>query len=113
MLRHLFKFCAVATVVVATSKSVSHRYGQPVVIDTDIMSDVDDVGALTVANVLHNCGLADLRGIVINTHSQYGALAANVIPQLPAFVLRVLTHSMRQYAHISTTVPYQSPHYDH
>jgi hypothetical protein len=51
---------------------------QAILIDTDIMSDVDDVGAITVANVLHNCGVADLRGIAINTHSKYGALAANV-----------------------------------
>ena len=51
---------------------------QAVLIDTDIMSDVDDVGAIAVANVLHNCGIADLRGIAINTHSKYGALAANV-----------------------------------
>ena len=56
----------------------SSDYAQPIMIDTDIMSDVDDVGALTVANVLHNCGLADLRGIAINTHSKYGALAASV-----------------------------------
>ena len=52
--------------------------GQPIILDTDIMSDVDDVGALAVANVLHNCGLADLRGVAINTHSKYGATAANV-----------------------------------
>lgn len=51
---------------------------QPILIDTDIMSDVDDVGAIIIANVLHNCGLADLRGIAINTHSKYGSLAANV-----------------------------------
>ncbi|KAL7907278.1 inosine-uridine preferring nucleoside hydrolase domain-containing protein [Trichoderma velutinum] len=51
--------------------------GQPIIIDTDLFSDVDDVGALTIANVLHNCGLADLKGIVINTPSQYGALAAS------------------------------------
>ena len=51
---------------------------QAVIIDTDIMSDVDDVGALAVANILHNCGLADLRGIVVNTQSKYGALATNV-----------------------------------
>jgi hypothetical protein len=65
----------IATVSARTS-SISQ--GQPILIDTDIMSDVDDVGALTVANVLHNCGLADLRGVAINTHSKYGALAANV-----------------------------------
>ena len=52
---------------------------QPIIIDTDIYSDVDDVGSLTVANVLHNCGLAELRGVVINTNSKYGALAASVI----------------------------------
>ena len=47
-------------------------------LDTDIMTDVDDVGALAVANVLHNCGLADLRGVAINTHSVYGSLATSV-----------------------------------
>ncbi|PKK46909.1 hypothetical protein CI102_9727 [Trichoderma harzianum] len=51
--------------------------GQPIIIDTDLFSDVDDVGALTIANVLHNCGLANLKGIVINTPSQYGPLAAS------------------------------------
>lgn len=53
-------------------------HGQPIIIDTDLFGDVDDVGALTIANVLHNCGLADLKGIAINTPSQYGAPAASV-----------------------------------
>ncbi|KAL7951980.1 inosine-uridine preferring nucleoside hydrolase domain-containing protein [Trichoderma barbatum] len=53
--------------------------GQPIIIDTDLFSDVDDVGALAIANVLHNCGLADLRGIVINSPSQYGALGASAL----------------------------------
>jgi hypothetical protein len=52
--------------------------GQPIIIDTDLFSDVDDVGALTIANVLHNCGLADLRGVVINSPSHYGASGASV-----------------------------------
>lgn len=52
---------------------------KPIVIDTDIFSDVDDVGALAVANVLHNCGMADLRAVLINTSSKYGSLAANAI----------------------------------
>lgn len=58
-------------------KSSTNR-GQPIIIDTDLFSDVDDVGALTIANVLHNCGLADLRGVVINSPSHYGALGASV-----------------------------------
>ena len=68
----------VASLVGASSNSTSR--GQAIMIDTDIMSDVDDVGALSVANVLHNCGLADLRGIAINTHSKFGSLAASVRP---------------------------------
>lgn len=56
----------------------SANRGQPIIIDTDLFSDVDDVGALTIANVLHNCGLADLRGVVINSPSHYGALGASV-----------------------------------
>ncbi|KAI0176493.1 nucleoside hydrolase [Hypoxylon sp. FL1284] len=51
---------------------------KPVIIDTDIFSDVDDVGSLAVANVLHNYGLADLIGVAVNTQSKYGALAVSV-----------------------------------
>lgn len=53
-------------------------HSQPIIIDTDIFGDVDDVGALAIANILHNCGLADLRGIAVNTNSRYGPLAASV-----------------------------------
>lgn len=59
--------------------STASTFPTPIIIDTDIYSDVDDVGALTIANVLHNCGLGDLRGIVINERSKYGAQAANTI----------------------------------
>ena len=52
---------------------------QNIIIDTDIFSDVDDIGALAVANVCHNLGLVDLKGVAINTRSKYGALAASVI----------------------------------
>lgn len=68
-------FLLSSTLAVATGAKGS---GQPVIIDTDLFGDVDDVGALTIANVLHNCGLADLKGIAINTQSQYGAPAASV-----------------------------------
>ncbi|KAK8080930.1 inosine-uridine nucleoside n-ribohydrolase [Apiospora hydei] len=66
---------AALSLIVTTSLSSP----KPIIIDTDIYSDVDDVGSLAVANVLHNCGLADLRGVVINERSKYGALAANTI----------------------------------
>lgn len=67
----------------ARATKVSTNGGQPIILDTDLFSDVDDVGALTIANVFHNCGLADLRGIAINSPSHYGALGASVrIPTL-------------------------------
>ncbi|KAK1248843.1 hypothetical protein MKX08_007063 [Trichoderma sp. CBMAI-0020] len=76
----------------------SANRGQPIIIDTDLFSDVDDVGALTIANVLHNCGLADLRGVVINSPSHYGALGASALctyfnnEDIPIAAFRPLTN---------------------
>lgn len=63
--------------IFASSTLVACRVN-PIIVDTDIFSDVDDVGALAVANVLHNCGLCDLKGVMINTNSKHGALATSV-----------------------------------
>ncbi|KAI0837552.1 nucleoside hydrolase [Hypoxylon sp. FL0890] len=78
--------------------STSSYRRKPIIIDTDIFSDVDDVGSLAVANVLHSYGLADVRGVAINTHSKYGALAASVINtyfgngDIPIAAIRSLTN---------------------
>lgn len=80
------------------AKEVHYNRAKPIIIDTDIFSDVDDVGALAVANVLHNRGLADLRGVIIDTNSKYGALAASSINtyfgngDIPIGALRPLTN---------------------
>jgi len=58
--------------------AVGAQSRRSVIIDTDIFSDVDDIGALAIANVFHNLGLVDIKGVAINTHSKYGALAASV-----------------------------------
>ncbi|CAI4214286.1 unnamed protein product [Parascedosporium putredinis] len=58
---------------------IAARSARMVVIDTDLFSDVDDVGSLAIANVLHGCNVVNVTGIAINTHSKYGALAASVI----------------------------------
>ncbi|CAO2650807.1 Nn.00g091040.m01.CDS01 [Neocucurbitaria sp. VM-36] len=82
-----------------TFAAATRRSGQPIIIDTDLFSDADDVGALTIANVLHNCGLAELKGIAINTPSQYGAPAANAIcsyfgnGDVPVAAIRPLTNA--------------------
>lgn len=74
--------------------------GKAIIIDTDIFGDVDDVGALAIANLLQNCGLADIRGVAINTHSKYGALAASAINtyygnnDIPIATLRPLSNDI-------------------
>jgi hypothetical protein len=50
------------------------------IIDTDIFSDVDDVGALAIANVFHNAGDAEIVGVMVNTPSKWGPLAVSVRP---------------------------------
>lgn len=93
-----FLLPAVCTIFPATNaECVFSSERKPIVIDTDVYSDVDDIGALAVANVLHNYGLADLRGVAVNTHSEYGALAVSVINtyfgngDIPVAALRPLT----------------------
>jgi hypothetical protein len=49
------------------------------IIDTDIFADVDDVGALAIANAAHRAGDAHLVGVVVNTPSRWGAPAASAI----------------------------------
>lgn len=70
---------SLATILSSVS-ALNTTKAKPIIIDTDFFSDVDDVGALAIANVLHNCGLCDLQGVVIDTPSKYGALAASVRP---------------------------------
>ncbi|KAI0384179.1 nucleoside hydrolase [Hypomontagnella monticulosa] len=78
--------------------SIPNRHGKSIVIDTDVFSDVDDIGSLAIANVLHNYGLANLRGVAINTHSKYGALAVSVVNtyfgngDIPIAAIRPLTN---------------------
>ncbi|KAF7196023.1 hypothetical protein HII31_02649 [Pseudocercospora fuligena] len=71
-------FISSLTATKATDNNTSHG-GKAIIIDTDIMGDVDDIGALAVANVLYNCGMADLKAVMINTNSSYGSLATSAI----------------------------------
>ncbi|KAI2619269.1 nucleoside hydrolase [Hypoxylon sp. NC1633] len=91
-------FALLACFLPSRADNNSSRRGKPILIDTDIFSDVDDVGSLAIANLLHNCGLADLRGVLVNTHSNYGALAVSVINTyfgnggIPIAAIRPLTN---------------------
>jgi inosine-uridine nucleoside N-ribohydrolase len=51
------------------------------IIDTDIFGDVDDVGAIAIANAMADNGETDLLAIVVNTHSRWSAPCAGVLTQ--------------------------------
>ena len=79
----------------ATASSLITTLGpKPIIIDTDIFSDVDDIGALAVANTLHNCGTVDLKAVIINTDSEYGSLAASV-----SYAEKTITHYLSTISH--------------
>jgi hypothetical protein len=79
MLSISFRCLALFVLLSAIANCLSTELSpKPIIIDTDIFSDVDDIGAIAVANTLHNCGIVDLRAVIINTPSEYGALAASV-----------------------------------
>jgi inosine-uridine nucleoside N-ribohydrolase len=50
-----------------------------VIVDTDMYTDVDDVGALAVANALMSKGEANLVGVILDTSSEYGAGCAAAV----------------------------------
>lgn len=50
-----------------------------VVLDTDLGSDADDVGALALANLFHNRHIIDLLAVTYTTSSLYGPLAVSAV----------------------------------
>lgn len=79
MLSISFRRLAILVLLSATADCLSIGLNpKPIIIDTDVFSDVDDIGAIAVANTLHSCGMVDLRAVIINTPSEYGALAVSV-----------------------------------
>jgi hypothetical protein len=51
----------------------------PLIIDTDIFTNADDVGALAAANALQDNGKVNLLGVMVDTPSRWGAPAVDAI----------------------------------
>lgn len=66
--------------LLATALAALANARKKLIIDTDIFSAVDDVGALAIANVFHNAGDAEIVGVMVNTPSKWGPLAVSVRP---------------------------------
>jgi len=68
------------TTAFASLAVLANAERKKLIIDTDIFSAVDDVGALAIANVFHNARHAEIVGVAVNTPSKWGPLAVNVRP---------------------------------
>lgn len=58
---------------------MGHALGVPLILDTDLATDVDDVGALAVAHALADNGEAEILGIMHNTGYRYGPAVIRAI----------------------------------
>lgn len=86
-----FRVCSVVAMVICVTgcggdssgvpKETTLVTAQPVplIIDTDFSSDVDDVGALAIANALVDNGEARLLAVMVNTPSRWGAPAVDAV----------------------------------
>lgn len=75
--------------------AVNHDHFVPKVIyDTDLDSDVDDVGALAMLLNLHNAGIIDLIGVIVTSDDSYAPVCAAAIntfynfPEIPVGFLK-------------------------
>ena len=50
-----------------------------IIIDTDLGGDCDDVGAISLANIMHNQGLIDIKAITYTTSLEWGPLCVDAI----------------------------------
>ena len=51
----------------------------PLILDTDMSIDVDDVGALCLAHALHDLGEAELLAVTLDTGNAHGIAAISAI----------------------------------
>ena len=86
-----------------------------VILDTDIDSDVDDVGALAMMLNLHAQGTIDLRGIIVTSDDTYAALCTQAIctfygyPDL-AIGVNDRQQRMRKHSRYTRQIALEFPH---
>ena len=58
------------------------KTGIPIILDTDLDSDVDDVGALAVLHALANRREAKILGVIVTSNDMYSPLCADAITHI-------------------------------
>ncbi len=104
----------------ATSPEIDMSQIPQIIIETDIFTDVDDVGALAIAHTFADEGKAELISIGVNTPSRFGEVAVRVVNaffgrQVPVGALLPLDDSVtdHDYArYLTTTYPELVPRFE-
>lgn len=98
-----------------TGKIISqHKTGNPVIFDTDLDSDVDDVGALAVLHALANSGEAKILGVIVTSDDLHSPLCADAIntyfrrPDIPIGVNKKTR--LRSFSRYTKGVAEEYPH---
>lgn len=92
----------------------SHKTGIPIIFDTDLDSDVDDVGALAVLHALANSGEAKILGIIVTSDDMYSPLCADAIntyfhhPDIPIGVNK--NTKLRSFSRYTKGIADEFPH---
>lgn len=69
--------CAVIAALASISAHAETRTPIPILLDTDMESDVDDVGALAMLHALADSGEATILGVLISAQNPYSVLCAD------------------------------------
>ncbi|MBE0536193.1 MAG: nucleoside hydrolase [Phycisphaerae bacterium] len=116
MLRNFTVWLAVVVCVFAgKARASDERAGAvSVIFDTDLDSDVDDVGALAVLHALADMGEATILAVILTTEDIYAASCADALntyfgrPDIPIGVCR--QQKMRSFSRYTKLVAEEYPH---
>ncbi|WP_394850817.1 nucleoside hydrolase [Pendulispora brunnea] len=87
------------------SPSAETNGALPLLVDTDICADVDDIGALAMVNSMHSRGEVRLLGVMVDTRGNAGAAAVDVVntyyghPDIPIGALQPTDASKCDLSH--------------
>jgi len=100
-----FLLAATASVNPSGGTRAETKEALPLLVDTDICADVDDIGALAMVNSMHSRGEARLLGVMVNTRGDAGAAAVDVVntyyghPDIPIGALQPTDASRCDLSH--------------
>jgi purine nucleosidase len=114
MKNFLAVLCLLATQITVTTQSQPVTLPVSVILDTDMDSDVDDVGALAMLHSYRKMGKVRILGLIVTSDEKYSAPCAQAIntyfgmPDLPIGVSQ--RDSLKEFSRYTKKITEQFPH---